>query len=292
MRRWILSTLLAGGTAAAALAVTAAPAHAETDHHGGHAVFVQTDDPTGNTIRAFHRGDDGGLHPAGTYATGGLGGTETGAPLDALASQGSLVYDAGHRVLLAVNAGSNTVSVFDVNGDHLDRRQIVASGGSFPTSIAVHDDIVYVLNAGADATVAGFRLTRAGLVPLPGSVRSLGLGNTTPPVFISAPAQVGISPDGRHLVVTTKNHNTILGYRLDEAGRIVSGPTVTASANPVPFALTFARTGDLLVTEAGTSSLTDYRFARDGSLAVQGSTKDGQAALCWVTPAGGYLYGA
>lgn len=292
MRRLFTSAVLTGGAAFAAFAFTATPAHADLVPGARHAVFVQTDDPAGNSIRVFDRADDGTLLAAGTYKTGGLGGTESGAPVDALASQSSLVYNADHRLLLAVNAGSDTVTVFAVAGDRLVRLEVIWSGGSFPTSIAVHGDTAYVLNAGGDGSVAGFRLTPFGLIPLPGSTRSLGLGNTTPPVFISAPAQAVISPDGEHLVVTTKNHNTILTYALNAAGRIVSGATTNPSANAVPFAAVFDGSGDLLVTEAGNSSLTDYRLAADGTLTARGSVQDGQAALCWIQGAGGYFYGA
>ena len=56
----------------------------------------------------------------------------------------------GH-VLLAVNAGSNTLSLFRVaRGDKLLLKQVVASGGEFPVSIAVRGDLVYVLNAGVE----------------------------------------------------------------------------------------------------------------------------------------------
>ncbi len=291
MRRLFTSAALAGGVASAAFAFTATPAHADLLPGARHAVFVQTNDPTGNSVRVFDRADDGTLHAAGLYNTGGLGGTEADAPVDALASQSSLVYDADHRLLLAVNAGSNTVTVFAVAGDRLVRLQVIGSGGAFPTSIAVHGSTAYVLNAGGDGAVAGFRLTPLGLVPLPGSVRSLGLGNATPPEFIDAPAQAAISPDGRHLVVTTKSHGTILAFALDRTGRIASGPKASPAANPVPFAAVFTRGGDLVVTEAGNSSLTDYRFAADGSLTARGSVSDGQSALCWVQPVGGYFYG-
>src|SRR4029079_7470669 len=89
------------------------------DHDRGHSsrgadgvVFVQTDNPAGNAVVAYDRADDGTLPLAGTYPTGGNGGVLTGSVVDHLASQGSLVYDADHGLLFAVNAGSNTVSVF------------------------------------------------------------------------------------------------------------------------------------------------------------------------------------
>jgi hypothetical protein len=83
-----------------------------TDDHRGadHAVFVQTNDPAGNSIVAYARHDDGTLTWAATYPTGGNGARAAGAAVDPLASQSSLVIDNEHGLLLAPNAGSNTVT--------------------------------------------------------------------------------------------------------------------------------------------------------------------------------------
>src|SRR4051812_29264824 len=183
MRRLPTRTIAALVATASAALLAAPPAGAAQPARARHAVFVQTNDPSGNAIVAFHRLSDGTLRRDATYPTGGNGGFEPGAPADALASQGSLVYHRKPGVLLAVNAGSDSVTVFGVDGDVLTQRQVVASGGSFPTSIAVHGDLVYVLNAGADGSVAGFRLVDGLLQPLAGSTRSLGLANATPPAF-------------------------------------------------------------------------------------------------------------
>jgi hypothetical protein len=93
------------------------------------AVFVQTDGLTGNAVVAYDRNPGGSLSAAGTYATGGLGGALSGSIVDHLASQGSLTYDQVNDLLYAVNAGSNTVSVFSVRGDQLTLRQVIGSGG-------------------------------------------------------------------------------------------------------------------------------------------------------------------
>src|SRR5664279_643586 len=137
-----------GGLALAATTLLASPANASPGQHhrSPHPVFVQTDNPNGNTIVAYDRHDDGTLQQAGVYATDGLGGVLTGSVVDHLASQGSLAYDATHRLLYALNAGSNTVTVFAVHGDHLGRRQVISSGGTFPVSITTHGNVVYVLN--------------------------------------------------------------------------------------------------------------------------------------------------
>src|SRR5438067_10452804 len=82
-------------------------AHADEGEGGGHAVFVLTNDPAGNSVDVFARGSQGGLTYVATYATGGSGFRAAGAASDPLASQSALVYDAKHQLLLAPNAGSN-----------------------------------------------------------------------------------------------------------------------------------------------------------------------------------------
>ena len=138
---------VAAATATLSFAV-AGPAQASPASPAGPggAVFVQTDNTAGNQVVAYYRAPDGTLSPAGRYATGGVGGQLSGSVVDHLASQGSLSYDPWHSLLYAVNAGSDTVSVFAVTGDRLALRQVLSSGGSFPVSVAVHGDLVYVLN--------------------------------------------------------------------------------------------------------------------------------------------------
>src|SRR5262249_3492424 len=144
---------IAGGAIAGLVAflapATAGAAVAPEAHGGGtdRAVFVQTDELAGNHVVAYQRADNGALTFSQVYGTGGLGGALNGSVVDHLASQGSLAYDAGHHLLYAVNAGSNSVVVFTVDGTRLKLRQVIGSGGDFPVSVAVHDDLVYVLNA-------------------------------------------------------------------------------------------------------------------------------------------------
>jgi DNA-binding beta-propeller fold protein YncE len=135
------------------------PARAATAHASpGQAsvVFVQTDNAAGNTIVAYTRTAAGGLQQVGSYPTRGNGGATMGSVVDHLSSEGSLAYDRRAGLLYAVNAGSNTISVFQVRGDRLNRSQVISSGGQFPVSIAVHGNQVFVLNAWGGASVAGF----------------------------------------------------------------------------------------------------------------------------------------
>ena len=146
---------LAAALALAAILLSINPSAALADHYQGGrgAVFVQTNDINENAILAYARSADGGLTLVGRYPTSGVGGTEPGAPTDALSSQGSLTYDRDHHLLYAVNAGSDSVSVFDVRQTRLRLLQVIGSGGQFPSSVAVHHDLVYVMNAGGDGEV-------------------------------------------------------------------------------------------------------------------------------------------
>jgi 6-phosphogluconolactonase (cycloisomerase 2 family) len=255
-------------------------------------VFVQTNELDGNRIAVFDRARDGHLTHVADYETGGLGGAAApGDESDRLGSQGSLVYDDEHSLLFAVNAGSDSISVFRVRGNRLKLKEVLPSGGDFPASIAVHDELVYVLNAGGTGNVQGFRINGHHVRPLNGSARSLGLANSSPPNFLTSPGQVGFTPDGRKLIVTTKaSRSTIDVYQVGKDGRLSDHAVLNPSATPVPFAFTFDRHGLLVMGEAGGSFVTTYDIQRDGTLTGPQSQSDNQMALCWIVEARGYYY--
>jgi len=150
---------------------------------------------------------------------------------------------------------------------------------------------VYVLNAGGQGSVSGFRDNNGFVVPLEHSTRTLSLGNADVPAFLQAPAQVAISPDNTHLVVATKSHNTLDVFGLNHRGEPSATPVVNPSVGAVPFALTFD-SGRLQVANAS-GSASSYRVNWNGTLAlVSGPVANGQAATCWSTLARGYLFAA
>lgn len=248
-------------------------------------VYAEGNAASGNTVLAFERGADGRLTPAGSYATGGLG---TGA---GLGSQGAIARD--EDVLLAVNAGSDDVSVLRVERHGLRLLDREPSGGDRPVSVTVHDGLVYVVNAGGTGNLSGFRLGRRGdLVPLPGSARPLSTGD-------SGPAQVEFSPDGDTVVVTEKGAGVIDGYPVRRDGRL-GEPAVTASSGATPFGFAFDRRGRIVVSEAfggapGASAVSSYAVGRSGAArTITGSAPTLQTAACWVavTDSGRYAYAA
>jgi len=288
-RIWKLAAVTAGGAAAAAL--SALPASAATAHAApgpSHAVFVQTDNTAGNTIVAYDRTANGGLQQAGSYPTGGDGGQLTGSVVDHLSSEGSLAYDRQAGLLYAVNAGSNTITVFRVLGDQLVRSQVLSSGGQFPVSIAVHGNQVFVLNALGGASVAGFIQSGGRLIPQPSWQRDLGLGTTSATVFTATPGQIGFTPGGSHLVVTTKGAANTVEVFQDGPSGPSADPAVTSLPGQVPFGFTFDPYGHLVIAETGTNTIATFTIAPGGTLTQLGSAATGQAATCWITasPAG------
>ena len=186
--------------------------------------------------------------------------------------KGSPVLDPAAGLLLAVNAGSDSVSVFAVDGDKLHLRQVVSSGGPFPVSIAVSGSLAYVLDAGLAGDVHGYRIANGELVPIPGSTRSLGLSNTNPPFYLSSPAQVGFTPAGTQLVVTTKLNALVDVFSVNPAW-----PFGQPAKDPVPggpFAFTFDPAGRLpLVTAALTpdSTFGTFTINAHGTLTTVGA---------------------
>ena len=70
-------------------------------------------------------------------------------------------------------------------------------------------------------------------------------------------------------------------------------PVVTASSGTVPFGFGFGRRGEVIVSEAGASTVSSYRIAASGALAaITPSLAVNQGAACWlaVSPNGRFAY--
>lgn len=299
MKSFTKALAIAGSVATAA--AFAAPASASTlqaggSHRGGSAhgvVFVQNDDPTGNAVIAYDGTSSGGLSKVGTYPTGGRGGVLSGSVVDHLASQGSLRYDRSSRSLYAVNAGSNTLTSYSVSGDRLARRQVVSTGGEFPVSVATHGNLVFVLNARDGGSVSGYLRVGSRLVPIPAWHRELHLNTSAPgqaDEFTSTPGQVGFTPDGHDLVVSTKNGgNSLETFPIGLFGPSAR-PISTQLPGAVPFGFAFDQRGHLVLSEAGTNSVATLAVSRRGTVTPIDAAATGQAATCWVATSGGAVF--
>ena len=272
--------------AAAAVAVPASASASPSNDPSpvvGH-VYVNDNTKPGNTIGGFDRHADGTLTPeAGSPFWAGGAGTGSG-----LASQGALQFSADGRFLLAVDAGSNQISVLRVHSDgslSLVPGGVVSSRGVLPDSIAVHGNLVYVANSGAGhSNYSGFRFFRGHLFHIPGSTVTLAAD--------AAPGDVLFNGTGTKLAGTEVGTSMIDSFTVGFHGRLTAAPGSPFHAQGLgPFGSEFspANPDQLFVSNAhntapdsGTvSAFTDYR---DGSLSpVNGSPfADHQMAPCWV----------
>lgn len=273
----ITAPLATGSLATAAQIVAAGRGGNDADPRGARAigtVYTISNAADGNAVIAFPRAADGSLSAPVVTPTGGLG---TGA---SLGDQGAVLAD-GRGLVFAVDAGSNDVAVLRATPRGLEALARTPSGGERPISLTRHADLLFVLNAGGDGNVSGFRIHGDGrLAPLPGATRGLGGAAV-------GPAQIGFSPDGAHLVVSEKAANALVVFDVAPNGALSAG-RVTPSAGATPFGFAFTSSGVLVVSEAqggapGASSASSYRFGRGGALVTtSAAVPTNQTAACWV----------
>ena len=187
-------------------AIGSGTAAAATSPVVGH-VYVNDDTAGTNTIAGFNRHADGTLTPmtGSPFAAGGAGAGS------GLASQGALQVAAGGRLLLAVDPGSNQISVLRIGASGAltpISGGVVSSHGVQPVSIAVHGTLVYVANAGnGGSNYTGFRLdSSATCRHLRGSTVSLPDG--------SQPGDVLFNSTGTDLAGTRVGTSLIDSFRV------------------------------------------------------------------------------
>ena len=285
-------TIVAGVLAVAGVALVPGPASAHsTSTHGG---YVYVDDNTAgtNTVAAFTEGASGTLAPlrGSPFNVGGAG---TGA---GLASQGAIQISSNRRYVLAVDAGSNQVSVLRIKRDGaLKLVDVVSSNGTGPVSVAEHDGLVYVANAGVGGeNYTGFYLGKRG------RLRPLADSTVTLPDS-AQPGDVLFNSTGSNLVGTRVGSSQIDSFSVGADGRLTAAPGSPYAAQAAgPFGSEFRPTApsQLFVSNAhagaGNGTVSAFSVASDGTLSSIGDSPfaDNQTAPCWVeiTHDGRYLF--
>lgn len=263
-------------------AVGSASAHHPSDVVGH--VYVNDNTAPTNTIAAFDRHADGTLTPlpGSPFAAGGAGLGK------GLASQGALQITDNGRYLLAVDAGSNQISVLRIRHDgslKLVSSGPVASGGIEPDSIAVHGHLVYVANAGAGGSnYTGFILAHHGhLYPLADSTVTLP--------DAAGPGDVLFNSGGTKLVGTEVGTSLIDSFIVGWNGLLHVAPGSPFAAQGLgPFGSEFRPTNpnQLFVTNAhngaGLGTVSAFHDSANGTLSSIGSSPfaDSQTAPCWA----------
>ncbi|MEH7332296.1 beta-propeller fold lactonase family protein [Neobacillus drentensis] len=252
-------------------------------------VYMMTNNEVMNQIIAFRRDMNGMLTFMGSYPTYGRGtGTKEVSTatandgVDPLASQGSLTLSRDGRFLIAVNAGSHSISSFIIPDSGAPVLiDVKSSGGAQPNSVAVFGNLLYVSNVGNPtnnfaSNITGFHIDANGrLTPIPGSIHSLSTPN-------AQPAQVLFTPDGSKILVSELTSNRLSVFHVNQNGT-VTRPIVNDSNGMGPLGAYFLSSGILLVTEAVSNALSSYSLSRDGTLhVISGSVPNGYVTACWV----------
>jgi 6-phosphogluconolactonase (cycloisomerase 2 family) len=276
----------------AAVGASASPSSNVVGH-----VYVNDNTVGVNTVAGFNRNADGSLSPipGSPFAVGGSG---AGHPD---ASQGSLQLSADGRYLLAVDAGSNQISVLRIKpGGTLQVAEIVSSNGGNPVSIAVAGRLAYVANADPNSpNYTGFTLNAGGrLRPIPGSTVVLPPG--------SQPGDVLFSGDGTKFVGTRVGTSQIDSFTVGADGLLTAAPgspfehqagvfgQFGSEFNPINSAQLFVSNAHTAANTPAPGSVSAYSDAADGALTSIGASpfaNDGTAS-CWVEVShdGRYLF--
>jgi 6-phosphogluconolactonase len=229
-----------------------------------------------------------------------------------LGSQESIVLSPNGDCLFAVNAGSDTVTSFEVNSNSLEASEPVLTNGEFPVSLAVSDELLYVLNAANGGSITGFNIGKdCELDFIPGSVKALNaaripgfdFAGDNRPFFVVSPGQISFTPDGNSIIAAVKGTTEgILWVFPDASTGTLGVGEMTVSAGSTPFSFDFDSNGNLLVAEAFgeapqplnnvpdpgptgmAGAVSSYSIASDGTLAINGdaSVGSGETATCWV----------
>jgi len=272
------------GLAPIAIAAAVAAGNASAASNVVGHVYVNDNTAGVNTIAAFDRHADGTLTPVpgSPFPAGGAG---TGA---GIGSQGALQTTSDGKYLLAVDAGSNEISVLRIGPDgglKAVGSGPVSSGGIEPVSIAIHDDLVYVANAGnGGSNYTGFTLNPGGhLRPVANSTVTLPDGST--------PGDILFNGDGTRVVGARVGTSLIDSFTVGADGRLTAAPgSPFAAQGPGPFGSEFRPTDptELYVSNAhggaGNGTVSAFSDGSDGTLTSIGASPfaDFQTAPCWV----------
>lgn len=263
------------------------------------AVYFLTND-VANAVVALKVNSDGTLSDGSIIPTGGAGGTGVGADgqpaiPDPLFSQGALATSG--NLLAAVNAGSNTLSLFSIDPRNPTQLKMVGEPvdtlGDFPVTVALSAplSLACVANSGARAGVACFRITKRGLAPADGPLRTLDINQTTPPAGPAGTvSQAFFNNDKTALLVMVKGNPAANATGFMAVYPVWDGKVSVhgSQSSPNGTALLFGSvqvpgTSHILATDPsfGAALIDVGRRGTGTTLAL--TNIPGQMATCWAT---------
>jgi hypothetical protein len=291
---------LTGLCLACVMIVASSMAGAAGNHPRG-AVYTQSNDPAGNKVIVFDRFKGGTLVKRDAVSTGGLGSSQSvgcgpGCPI--LDSQNAVVVSENEKLVFAVNAGSDTVSSFRETNSGLQLVDQESSGGDMPESLALHNDVLYVLNVATENTngttgnIYGYRVSSNGQLTPNGSSQTLP--DAAPGDHSFDPRAIGFKPNGKVIVVT----EIFGGFETGPPGKIVTfvvgshgqaGPGVShPSSDIAPFGFAFDNSNHLVVSNIhdpaphAIGTVSSYEVSNSGDVTPINTVSSGGQLPCWV----------
>ena len=236
-------------------------------------VVTATNDPVENRLDVYDADTHALLQSLSTHGKGGAGNNARG------------VKQYRGELIAAVNNGSNSVALFRRDGDGVKFERVVSTT-SAPVSVDFANNHMYVAGA---TSVDSFELHDANVGALDGSA-ALELANGSVPPDGST-SQVG-AIDDRQLLVTLKadpDPGTVDVVSLHDGAIAGAAPlAVSAPAGTLtPFGFSVYPDGTAVITLAHSNQAGLFRSGGFASaIAV------GQAADCWSTRVGKYVFTA
>lgn len=274
-------------------------------------VYTQTNLPAANqnSVVAFQRDASGNLTPLpnSPFPTQGSGianlpilGFIPPVPTTLLSDQEVIVNPEGTK-LFAVNSGSSTIAVFDIQKDGSlipVKGSPFPSGGVEPVSLGLAGEFLYVVHQNLDPTdpsreasgflpnYTAFRVTPQGkLIPVPNSTVSIPNG--------SVPTQALISSDKRVLFGAEPGTNLLRSFQILRNGRLLESPN-SPQALPVSDSLpdgtpasplglrTHPKQPILYVGFFNVNRLGVYSYDTTGKLTFLKSVPNSGIFICWL----------
>ncbi len=269
-------------------------------------IYLESNSTSGNSIFAYRFNFTSSPTLISATPAGGIGVFDPTFALGPFDSDQNLVENASGTMLFAVNSGSNTIAVFNIQPDG----SLLAvsgspfpSGGSDPVSVGIKDDTLVVVNKDQDPAqnaslilpnYATFNISPGGrLVPIAQSTVSVAYG--------SSPSQALIASQGHAVFGADFFGGLLQSFSIDPQGNLDQN-----LPQALPNSIFAGLTGGhqplgmrshpflpiLYVDITPVSKIAVYTYDPQGRLSFVRAVSDSGSAPCWavVNHAGTRLY--
>jgi hypothetical protein len=269
-------------------------------------IYLESNSTSGNSIFAYGFNFTSSPTLLTTTPAGGIGVYDPTFALGPFDSDQNLIEDPSGTMLFAVNSGSNTVAVFQIQPDGslaAVSGSPFPSGGSDPVSLGLKDGVLAVVNKDQDPAqnanlvqpnYTTFRVAPGGvLVPVFQSTVSVAYG--------SSPSQALIASQGAFVFGADFLGGLLQSFRLDQLGRLNQNLPqalpdslfIGQTAGHQPLGMRTHPTLPILYVDiTGLSEVAVYTYDENAQLSFVRTVSDSGSAPCWanVNHAGTRLY--